>query len=670
MPVINARLATGCYIAELSRERSSGYLEMIRDVHGPGNAALTAHSISFVAPMRMVERIICGAAAAGAFACLVPALLDARVPPWERGLLTVFVLLAALTSRSAALMLLAAVPLGFLAPPASGSPVRLTEALVAAAIGGWSARAAVRATRRPLPPPLWTASVLTATVLACSVFLGLAWNIAETPQTVRQAVGETLRGNYFLDRGAFGPTGIAVVQLEALGLFMAVAALAIEAPSFVASFARILVAGAAAAAALNLQRFVEIVERAGGSMEVIRHTLRAVRINIGYADVNAAGSFFALAGTASARLSIVRSRVAIAVAGIATAVIVAAMWLTGSRAAVAAFLLGCLGLLASAPPSRHRRRLLAIGIASCAATIVLFVALFPNRITGSGTSFGLLTRIEMGKVALRMTTDHPWFGVGVGHFWQVSADYLPSTRLAGIYSHENAHNNYLQVLAELGIIGAAAVLWLLVVACRHALRDLGSASASRIALLGGLAAFGLTMLFGHPLLTPEACYTFALAAGVATGAGIRDASSTESTRTQTAVIAAAIALLAVTLPIRIHAARAGANMEHIGWGTGPWIVADDGVKARAVLGNVTLFVPTRATVVEIPFRLARTGEPVTFTVGYRGHTADPLVVSSTSWSQYRLIVGSANSDAKFEPLTLTPSSGDGGNVLLGKMVEY
>jgi hypothetical protein len=44
-------------------------------------------------------------------------------------------------------------------------------------------------------------------------------------------------------------------------------------------------------------------------------------------------------------------------------------------------------------------------------------------------------------------------------------------------------------------------------------------------------------------------------------------------------------------------------------------------------------------------------------------------VNSTSWSLYRIIVG-GNGDTKFEPLTLTRSSGDAGNVLLGKMVEY
>ena len=111
-------------------------------------------------------------------------------------------------------------------------------------------------------------------------------------------------------------------------------------------------------------------------------------------------------------------------------------------------------------------------------------------------------------------------------------------------------------------------------------------------------------------------------------------------------------------------------MEHIGWGTGPWIVADDGVKARAVLGNVTLFVPANVAIVEIPFRLDHPGPSVTLSVRYRDHAADPIVVRSTEWSRYRLVVGGEKGDVRYEELTLRPQAGDATNVLLGKLVEY
>jgi hypothetical protein len=57
-------------------------------------------------------------------------------------------------------------------------------------------------------------------------------------------------------------------------------------------------------------------------------------------------------------------------------------------------------------------------------------------------------------------------------------------------------------------------------------------------------------------------------------------------------------------------------------------------------------------------------------VKYHDHAADDLLVESTSWSRYRLILGSARGEPRYEPVILTPKSGDATNVLIGKIVEY
>jgi O-antigen ligase len=300
---------------------------------------------------------------------------------------------------------------------------------------------------------------------------------------------------------------------------------------------------------------------------------------------------------------------------------------------------------------------------------VVFVLLFPNRIAGKGTSLGWLTRIEMAKVSLRMTKDSPWFGVGAGRFYDASAAYLPSTRLATVYPQENAHNNYLQVLAELGVAGAAAVLWLLLVACRYMFEGIRASGAPRLAVVGGLAAFAATMLLGHPLLTRDVCYTFALAAGVAAGAGMRR-DEIAAPGWMRAALAVAIVLLLASVPLRVHRGRASANLEQVAWGTGPWTTDSDGIRARDVRGKTTLFIPTQARIVEIPCRLDRPGPPVAFSVIYRDHPADDLVVRSTSWDRYRLIVGGGTPESRYEPVILLPKSGDAAHVLIGKIVEY
>ena len=598
---------------------------------------------------------------------LLPAFGDPQVPSWERLAIAALLAAAAVAPRAAGLVLIAALPIAPLAPPLSSSSFRLTEALVVAAIAGWSARAAVKGGPLRMPAAFVWPALLTAAVLLGSVLVVTASSSAASPQQLHDAIGSTLRGDYFLDRGALVPAAVGLMLLEALALFVAGAAMAVEAPGFVASFARMLVAGAAAAALLNIQRFVQIVLRSEARLAAIRSTLRHVRINVTYGDVNAAGSFFALAGAVAARLSFTTSAAGLAAGLAAAAAILAAVWLTGSRAAVAAFLLVAAASLLTLRPSRHRRAAIGIGLALCAAVAIAFVVAFPNRVGRSATSLGWLTRVEMAKVSLRMTADHPWFGVGVGRFYDASAGYMPATRLAEIYPQENAHNNYLQVLAELGILGALPVLWLGITSGRYALRGALGNGPARPALLGGIGAFAATMLLGHPLLTPEVCYVFAFATGVATGAGLTRGLSPRWLPWATM---AAMLALAATVPLRVHQARASANLNQVAWGTGPWISTDDGVKARALAGRATLFVPAAARVVEIPVRLERPGPPLTLSVQYRENFADDLTVTATSWTRYRLILGGARHEARYDPVVLTPKSGEPGNVLIGRIVEY
>ena len=594
--------------------------------------------------IRRQQRVLCGLAAALAAVLLLPALVDARVPGWERLIVAARAGTAALAPRAAAL-------------------------IVVATVAGWTGRRCEKAGSRTLPSAIWAPLLMTAVLLMCSAIVVSASSTTASPRALHAAVIRAVRGDYFVDGGALDPAGMALVQLEALMLFAGSTALAMDTPAFVAAFTRMLVAGAAAAALMNLQRFAQIALRSDVPLETMRNTLRTVRINVSYGDVNAAGSFFALASVVAARLSCTRRRAAV-IGMAATAVIVAAMWLTGSRAAVAAFLVACIGLLLMTDRAHRTGIAIPAGLAACAAAAILFVWLFPNRVAGSGTSLGWLTRVEMAKVSVRMTADYPWFGVGVGRFYDMSAAYLPSTRLAGVYPQENAHNNYLQVLAELGIVGSAMVLWLAVAACRYALRGLRNAGKYRVALVGGVAAFSATMVFGDPLLTPEVCYVFALAAGIASGAGIQRDDPVSGRRLAPIVASVGVIALAATVPFRVHAASASANLEQVAWGTGPWRVGDDGVRARPMLGEATLFIPSEARLVEIPLRLERPGPPVALSIIYRQRVVDRIVVTSTAWSRYRLMAGSGKSESRYDALTLLPDSGDSTNVLVGKLVEY
>jgi O-antigen ligase len=68
-------------------------------------------------------------------------------------------------------------------------------------------------------------------------------------------------------------------------------------------------------------------------------------------------------------------------------------------------------------------------------------------------------RFELWKLALRMFKDHPLTGVGVGNFRTMFPVYHPEL-LSGEY-WGSAHNCYLHELAERGVVGLAAFLYLL-----------------------------------------------------------------------------------------------------------------------------------------------------------------------------------------------------------------
>jgi O-antigen ligase len=133
--------------------------------------------------------------------------------------------------------------------------------------------------------------------------------------------------------------------------------------------------------------------------------------------------------------------------------------MTGSRGA----LLG-LGVALIAAPfvvGRGRRA----GVAALAALTVLFGAAFfvtiapdaiVQRVTEVDTSGS--GRTDIWRMGWRMVEDHPVTGVGAGNFSVSTVDYLlrPGATQRSVYIVDQpkvAHNIYLEVLAEFGVVG-------------------------------------------------------------------------------------------------------------------------------------------------------------------------------------------------------------------------
>ena len=110
-----------------------------------------------------------------------------------------------------------------------------------------------------------------------------------------------------------------------------------------------------------------------------------------------------------------------------------------------------------------------------------------NLIANSGPR-----RIEIWKATWLMTKDNPWVGVGFGGYWIAVPRYHDAS---GAYTPQQAHNDYLEILASGGLIGLAICLWLVVVTVKR-LKDTGTAADPfrRAAWCGALVGlFGVAM---------------------------------------------------------------------------------------------------------------------------------------------------------------------------------
>jgi O-antigen ligase len=192
------------------------------------------------------------------------------------------------------------------------------------------------------------------------------------------------------------------------------------------------------------------------------------------------------------------------------------------RAAVAAVLLAGLllsrsrgGLMAvvvatvAAPLLLRRRVLAALGGALVLAAALLFVG---TETLERDTARALEdSRFSVWPDALRMVPDFPVFGVGFNDF--------PSAyrRYQRVHLHEwvgEAHNDYLQALTDIGLLGLGLTLGLVALLVRTALRNAETGNVS-VGLLGSVLASCTHALVDFNWQVPANAATFALLAGLA-----------------------------------------------------------------------------------------------------------------------------------------------------------
>jgi len=121
--------------------------------------------------------------------------------------------------------------------------------------------------------------------------------------------------------------------------------------------------------------------------------------------------------------------------------------------------------------------------------VIGFLFLLPGLKQRAATSVDTMTwggRTEMYKAALEIFKDYPVFGAGLGQYEDLIPIYKPKVSM-----HLHAHNTYLEVLAEMGVVGLLAFLWIFVLFFKNVFRIVrlcpnNNIQAIQIGLIGSI----------------------------------------------------------------------------------------------------------------------------------------------------------------------------------------
>ena len=189
-------------------------------------------------------------------------------------------------------------------------------------------------------------------------------------------------------------------------------------------------------------------------------------------------------------------------------------------------------------PSRTRRDFVRLGIAVVFLTAVLAGTLFVISNRNPGRGYNLVQHATSRRearirffywgVADEMIRDHPWVGFGYGRFssafWPQfiemmkdpqNAPYREYVRRVYTEQPSKAHNEYIETAVEMGFVGLAAflgmILWFVVLSLRIALSGDSTPKPRRVQLLlttGALLVILVDAMFSFPLHLPASGLLF------------------------------------------------------------------------------------------------------------------------------------------------------------------
>jgi O-antigen ligase len=549
------------------------------------------------------------------------------------------------------------------------SAVSWAEVFACAAIAGLSIDAARRPRETRVPLAIGAPALLFGLVVTAAVVASLAGKSLVLGPAFASDLTRHLSHLYFVESAAYPGLHAGMLLLEGILLFAFAARLARAGSGVLTRIAAAATIGATLAGVINVSHLLDAALRGSPLAAELLRLSRTVRWNVEYADFNAAGSYFVMLLCVAGGLIQTPGlrRRGWTLCGI---IIATALWLTGSRAAYVA---GVLALAAAAAvqwvkPSGRRRFAVAAGLMTAVLAIVAFIALAaPQRGNQHSSRIAADIRLQMAMAGGRMIAAHPMFGIGLGEFHQRSGDFISAELLTlfPVSTHENAHNNFVQVAAELGVPGALTFTWLvgagLFLAARYAAR---TRAPLPLLTFAGLAAFVVTWLAGHPLLIPEPAYIFWVLLGAAAGA-TADATDARGGWRRSLVVLASIAIVALA-PFHAREVMDDAELEHVGFGLSPkWLLSPDGIRYRAAEGHGVVFVPSHSA---FTFSInPRADRPVRLELRLENRVADVIALAPDRWNDVTLPVRADRKAPRFIPMDLRILDGNQIEIWLTKV---
>ncbi|MBW8714218.1 MAG: O-antigen ligase family protein, partial [Acidobacteria bacterium] len=169
---------------------------------------------------------------------------------------------------------------------------------------------------------------------------------------------------------------------------------------------------------------------------------------------------------------------------VASASLLVGLYLTGSRSVIGAAACGLVVLVFicfGRPKASTFRGAIAISMIAVVLMFGGFGWIVGHDVAGKTARASLEVRRELVRAGLHVIATRPVFGVGINRFYLVAEGFSSPELKTAWVGRKNPHNDFLRFAGELGLVGLAVFLWIVIFAAARIWRALRRTGDARLA---------------------------------------------------------------------------------------------------------------------------------------------------------------------------------------------